>query len=57
MKLLIFLAILGLGWVAATTADQGTAPDLSDYVYLHMTRGEAAPPASACRATGMDKRL
>ncbi len=55
-KLLYLLPILGFSWFAAAPANQGTAPDLSEYVYLHMTRGEAAPPASSCRAKAEDKR-
>jgi hypothetical protein len=50
MKLLYLLTILALGWTSAVHSDERPAPDYSEYVYLHVTRGEAAARVSnSCR--------
>lgn len=50
MKLLFMLPLMALGWMPAASGDEGAAPDYSEYVYLHVTRGEAAARASnSCR--------
>jgi len=51
MKLLYLLPLLALGWMPAAFGDEGpAAPDYSEYVYLHVTRGEAAARVSnSCR--------
>ena len=50
MKLLYLLPLMALGWMPATSGDEGPAPDYSEYVYLHVTRGEAAARVSnSCR--------
>ena len=49
MKLLYLLALTVLGWIPAVFADEGPAPDYSEYVYLHVTRGEAAARVNSCR--------
>lgn len=50
MELWHLLMVLALGWHPAASGNEAPAPDLSEYVYLHVTRGEAAPPALSCRA-------
>ena len=52
MKLLYLLMMLALGWTSAVHSDERPAPgpDYSEYVYLHVTRGEAAARVSnSCR--------
>ena len=45
-----FLAIIALGWSSLALGDAGTRTgDLSEYVFLHLTRSEGAPPPSAAR--------
>jgi hypothetical protein len=46
MKLLYLLPLMALGWMPATFGDERPAPDYSEYVYLHVTRGEAAARVS-----------
>jgi hypothetical protein len=47
-KLLNLLPVLAVGWIPAAPASDSTGPDFSEYVYLHMTRGAASPPAGSC---------
>jgi hypothetical protein len=50
MKLLYLLTLTTLGWIPAASGDEGPAPDYSEYVYLHVTRGEAAARVNnSCR--------
>jgi hypothetical protein len=49
MKLLYLLASMALGWMPAAAAEEGPAPNYSEYVYLHVTRGEAAARVNSCR--------
>ena len=50
MKLLYLLSLMALGWMPAALGDEGPAADYSEYVYLHVTRGEAAARVSnSCR--------
>ena len=50
MKGLYLLSLLALGWFPIALANDGPAPDYSEYVYLHVTRGEAAARVSnSCR--------
>ena len=50
MKMLYLLTVLALGLTSAAHSDEGPAPDYSEYVYLHVTRGEAAARVSnSCR--------
>jgi hypothetical protein len=50
MKLLYLLPLLALGWTTAGSGGEVRAPDYSEYVYLHVTRGEAAARVSnSCR--------
>jgi len=50
MKLLLMLPLMALGWIPAVFAEELPAPDYSEYVYLHVTRGEAAARVSnSCR--------
>ena len=51
MKLSYLLPLLAFGWIPVAPGVQGPAPDYSEYVYLHVTRGEAAARATAnsCR--------
>jgi hypothetical protein len=50
MKMLYLLTVLALGLTSAAHSDEGPAPDYSEYVYLHVTRGEAAARAgNSCR--------
>ena len=44
------LAIMVLGWSSLALGDAGKRPaDLSEYVFLHLTRSASAPPPSAAR--------
>jgi hypothetical protein len=49
MKLLYLLASMALGWMPAAASEEGPAPNYSEYVYLHVTRGEAAARVNSCR--------
>ena len=48
MKMLYLLTSMALGWMRAAAADERPAPDYSEYVYLHVTRGEAAARVNYC---------
>ena len=46
---LFLLPLLALGWMPLASGETAPAPDYSEYVYLHMTRGVGAAPAKSCR--------
>lgn len=50
MKLSHLPLILAIGWIPVVLGNEAPAADLSEYVYLHVTRSEAVPRALSCRA-------
>ena len=48
MKVMYLLSILVSGWMPAASGEAQPGAELSAYVYLHVTRGEATPPAQSC---------
>jgi hypothetical protein len=50
MKLSYLLPLLAIGWIPAAAGNEAPASEISEYVYLHVTRSEGVPRAMSCRA-------